>query len=93
MQDEEFSRKFLQYYKDDTVDHPKHYTAHPTGIECITIVEHFTFNVGNAIKYLWRAGLKGEALEDLRKAVWYIQREIELREKRPISNFEITRKE
>lgn len=60
----------------DPVDHPKHYNDHPSGIECITVVEWLTFNVGNAIKYLWRAGLKGSTLEDLRKARWYIDREI-----------------
>jgi hypothetical protein len=60
------------------VYHPPHYNAHPSGIECIEIVEHFNFNVGNAIKYLWRAGLKSSsAIEDLRKAAWYINREIE----------------
>jgi hypothetical protein len=61
----------------ESVDHPKHYNDHPSGIECITIVEHMTFNVGNAIKYLWRAGLKGDRLEDLQKASWYVQREID----------------
>ena len=60
------------------VHHPKHYNAHPSGVECITIVEGFNFNVGNAIKYLWRAGLKSEnAIEDLEKAAWYCLREIE----------------
>lgn len=62
----------------DPVNRPTHYTSHPSGVECITIVEHLTFNVGNAIKYLWRAGLKGEArLEDLKKARWYVDREIQ----------------
>lgn len=63
----------------DNVDHPSHYNSHPAGVECITVVEHMTFNSGNAIKYLWRAGLKPgtSAIEDLRKAAWYIQREIE----------------
>lgn len=69
----------------DSVNHPKHYTSHPSGVECIQIVEHMTFCTGNAVKYLWRAGLKEEAnkeplekrLEDLRKAAWYINREIE----------------
>lgn len=42
----------------ETVNHPKHYTSHPSGVECIEIVRHMSFNVGNAIKYLWRAGLK-----------------------------------
>lgn len=58
------------------VDHPAHYTSHPSGVECITVTEHMNFCVGNAVKYLWRAGLKGDALEDLRKARWYVDREI-----------------
>ena len=62
----------------DAINHPPHYTQHPSGVECITITEHFGFNVGNAIKYLWRAGLKNpDPLDDLRKAAWYVQREIE----------------
>lgn len=65
----------------DVINHPPHYMQHPSGIECITIVEHMGFNVGNAIKYLWRADLKGNAIEDLRKAAWYVWREIERREK------------
>jgi hypothetical protein len=63
----------------DAVNHPKHYTSHPSGVECITITEHMGFNVGNAIKYLWRADEKGAALEDLKKAAWYVQREIQRR--------------
>jgi len=63
----------------ENVNHPKHYNAHPSGVECIVVVEHMTFNVGNAIKYLWRAGLKGSAplVEDLKKARWYLDREIQ----------------
>lgn len=62
----------------DAVNHPSHYTSHPSGIECITVTEHMSFNVGNAVKYLWRAGLKsGSPLEDLKKAAWYVNREIE----------------
>lgn len=62
----------------EAVNHPAHYNQHPSGIECITVVEHMTFNVGNAVKYLWRAGVKSESpIEDLKKAAWYIQREIE----------------
>jgi hypothetical protein len=64
----------------DMVNHPPHYTSHPSGVECITITEHMTFNIGNAIKYLWRNGLKDAKvhnLEDLKKAHWYIEREIE----------------
>jgi hypothetical protein len=65
----------------DNVNHPPHYTAHPSGVECIEITEHYNFNIGNAIKYLWRAGLKEgvDELEDLKKAVWYINREMEKR--------------
>lgn len=63
----------------DNVEHPAHYTAHPSGVECITVVEHFNFCLGNAVKYIWRAGLKGDAIEDLRKARFYIDREIDRR--------------
>ncbi|MGB4101029.1 MAG: DUF3310 domain-containing protein [Alphaproteobacteria bacterium] len=62
------------------VNHPKHYNAHPSGVECITIAEHMNFCLGNAMKYLWRADHKN-GLEDLKKAAWYINREIELRER------------
>ncbi len=55
---------------------PPHYQAHPSGVECIEITEHMNFCLGNAIKYIWRAGLKNNAIEDLRKAQWYIDREI-----------------
>jgi len=61
------------------VNHPKHYTEHPSGVECIQITEHMGFNVGNAMKYLWRADLKHNALEDLEKAKWYVEREIQKR--------------
>ena len=60
----------------DNVNHPKHYTSHPSGIECIKVTEHFNFNLGNAIKYIWRAGLKNNTSEDLKKAEFYIKREI-----------------
>lgn len=58
------------------VDHPEHYNGHPSGVECITVVEHMGFNLGNAVKYIWRADLKGAAIEDLEKARWYVEREI-----------------
>lgn len=64
----------------DAVNHPSHYTQHPSGIECIQITEHMSFTMGNAMKYLWRADLKN-GVEDLKKAIWYIQREIAKREK------------
>jgi len=60
----------------EQVDHLPHYNTSPSGVECIEVVEHMTFNVGNAIKYLWRAGHKGEVKTDLLKARWYIEREI-----------------
>lgn len=63
----------------NSVNHPQHYTDHPSGIECIQITEHMGFCLGNAIKYIWRADLKGNAIEDLEKAEWYIRREIEKR--------------
>lgn len=70
--------------KDDQVNHPKHYTSDPSGIECIDVTRHRNFNIGNAIKYLWRAGLKEDKdrklidkqVEDLNKAVWYLVDEI-----------------
>lgn len=68
----------------DMVNHPPHYTSDPSGVECIEITQHRNFCVGNAIKYLWRAGLKDDGngeiqaktIEDLKKAVFYINQEI-----------------
>ena len=62
----------------DPVNHPRHYTAHPSGVECIEITEHMNFNLGNATKYIWRADDKN-GIEDLEKAAWYINREIKRR--------------
>lgn len=59
----------------DMVNSPPHY-RHPSGVECITIAEHMTFCRGNAFKYVWRAGEKGDEIEDLKKAQWYLAREI-----------------
>ena len=62
----------------DPVNHPSHYRSHPSGLECIQITEHMNFCLGNAVKYIWRAGLKSNsAIEDLQKACWYLEREIE----------------
>lgn len=55
---------------------PQHYRSSPSGIECIQVTEHLGFCIGNAIKYLWRCGQKGDAIEDLEKARWYVDREI-----------------
>lgn len=62
----------------DNVNHPSHYTSDPSGVECIEITRHRNFNIGNAIKYLWRNGLKNEdaQIEDLEKAIFYIRDEI-----------------
>jgi Protein of unknwon function (DUF3310) len=61
---------------DDPVDHPPHYTRHPSGVECIQITEHMNFCTGNAVKYIWRHVDKG-GVEDLKKARWYLNREIQ----------------
>jgi len=68
----------------DSVNHPSHYVSDPSGVECIEITRHRNFNVGNAIKYLWRTGLKNSSssTEDLRKALWYITDEIQRIENR-----------
>ena len=62
----------------DQVNHPTHYTTDPSGVEAIEITRHRNFNIGNAFKYLWRAGLKNEDthIEDLKKAIFYIKDEI-----------------
>ena len=67
----------------DAVDHPPHYTSHPSGVECIQITEHMNFNLGNALKYIWRADLKHDdgGIEDLKKAEFYIKRELKRRSK------------
>lgn len=66
----------------DPVNHPKHYTSHPSGVECIQIIREMSFNLGNVVKYIWRDGLKDEVpLQDLKKAAWYLNDEIERREK------------
>lgn len=64
----------------DPVNHPEHYTSHPSGIECIEITRHMGFCLGNAVKYIWRADRKN-GVEDLQKAVWYLQDEIKRRQK------------
>ena len=60
-------------------DKEPHYNQHPSGVECITVTEHMNFNLGNAVKYIWRCGLKDDEIKDLRKAAYYIEREIKLR--------------
>lgn len=75
------ARKYLQLIGSpasdvtDMINHPPHYTQ-LAGVECIDVTEQFNFCRGNAIKYLWRAGAKGDEIADLRKARWYVDREI-----------------
>lgn len=64
----------------DPVNHPQHYTDHPSGVECIEITEHMGFCLGNAVKYIWRADLKHNAIEDIKKAIWYLEREVAKRQ-------------
>lgn len=68
---------------EDPVNRPSHYTSHPSGIECIQVTRHMSFNIGNVVKYCWRAGLKtasdnrnASRLQDLKKARWYLDDEI-----------------
>ena len=65
----------------DLVNHPPHYRG-PAGIECIQVTEHMNFCLGNTVKYVWRVafGGKDDDLEDLKKARWYLDREITHRE-------------
>lgn len=67
--------------KADAVNHPKHYTDTPFGLEVIEITDKYDFSVGNALKYILRAGKKGDAIEDLEKAIWYLNHKIELMKK------------
>jgi hypothetical protein len=80
---ETYVESTYQQSRHDAVNHPNHYCNHPSGIECIQITEHMNFCLGNAMKYLWRSGLKegSSALEDLRKAQWYLNHEIQRLEK------------
>lgn len=61
------------------INHPQHYNKHPSGVECIDIIEYMTYNLGAATKYLWRSGLKPGVSEigDLKKAIFYIEREVQ----------------
>ena len=71
-------------FKDEVLN-PRHYCDDPSGVECIQITRHRDFNIGNAIKYLWRHGLKyhnaetmvEDEIKDLNKAIYYIKDEIE----------------
>lgn len=70
----------------DPVNHPKHYTSHPSEIECIQVTRHMGFNLGNAVKYIWRADLKHNTIEDLEKAIWYLNDELAKRRRESSSD-------
>lgn len=72
------SHRLEELALDEVVEHPQHYTSHPSGIECIEVTEHMNFCLGNAVKYIWRADLKHDdgGTKDLRKAIWYLEREL-----------------
>jgi hypothetical protein len=70
----------VEHPKSDPIN-PSHYKGHPSGVQCVDIAEHMGFNLGNALKYMWRADLKGDPIENLEKSIWYIQREIAKRRK------------
>ncbi len=80
--------QFVPGVKLDPINHPPHYNNSEAKcscgrrIECIDVTRHLNFNIGNAMKYLWRCDFKGVAVEDLKKALWYINDEIEQRAKR-----------
>lgn len=83
------NKELCQALTKDPVNHPTHYTTSPAKckkcgeqIECIDITEHMSFCLGNAFKYIWRCDMKGVPVEDLQKAVWYVQREIDKRKKK-----------
>lgn len=78
----------------DMVNHPRHYNSSPAScsqcghtLECIEVTRHMSFNVGNVVKYLWRAGLKG-GLEDMKKARWYLDDAIKEMERKESTQVE-----
>lgn len=80
--------------KKEAVNHPDHYNANPSGVECIDVVEHMPFNVGNAVKYLWRAEEKdpSKIQEEYDKAIWYINREKQRLERKRVKLVNVIRR-
>lgn len=68
----------LTFDRPTSVDNPSHYRVGTSGVECIEIIRHLSFNLGNSIKYLWRLGNKDEDANELKKAIWYLVDEIEM---------------
>jgi hypothetical protein len=64
--------------REEKVNHPPHYAGHKSGVEPIDIAEHLSFNFGNALKYVWRAKLKGTEILDLEKSLWYLERQTKI---------------
>jgi archaellin len=75
---QERGEKMQNDQKPDYVNHPPHYATHPSGVECVDIAEHLSFNLGNALKYLWRAKMKDDHIENLEKCLWYLEREVRM---------------
>ena len=69
----------------DWVNHPPHYES-PSGVECIDVIEHMPYNLASAVKYIWRCGKKWDHEEDLRKAIWFLERELQRRAKNGTSD-------
>lgn len=67
--------------QNDPVNHPKHYTSHPSDVECIEVTRSMSFNNGSAFKYVFRRDDKENAVQDLKKALWYVQDELAKRQK------------
>ena len=66
--------------KEDVVNHPKHYTSHPSGVECKDISKHFDSPRGQAIQYIWRCEDKGHPITDLKKAIFWLNEKIKMYE-------------
>lgn len=69
----------------DPVRQPAHYTNHPSGITCIQVVEDMSLCCGSAVQYIWRHRDKGQPIQDLEKAVWYLEREIDRLKRRGLA--------
>lgn len=96
VQEEKKMKVTMENNSKEHVNHPEWYTKHPSGVECIEVARHFCFDIGNAIKYLWRAGLKKEQgmseiekeIEDCNKAIWYIEDHVKMLNKKLNKNNE-----
>ena len=75
--------KKINKMQHNPVSHPKHYTSHSSGTECIVIASKMSFTLGNAFKYLFRCDHKGYPKQDLEKALFYLRYELGLREALP----------